>query len=146
MIIRPMKKKDLDQVLDIEAVSFLSPWNETQFLYELKDNPFSFLLVAEEGSHIIGFIDFWITFEHATINQIAIIPGLRKKGLGNLLLTDALSRMKVGGSDSVSLEVRTHNAEAVSLYRKHGFVLVSTKKGYYDNGDDAYYMIKDLKI
>ena len=144
MIIRPMKKKDLNQVLDIEAVSFISPWKETQFHYELKENPFSFLFVAEEGTYIIGFVDFWITFEQATINQIAVLPGLRKKGIGTVLLLDTIERMKTAGAISASLEVRTNNTAGFELYKKHGFETVTTKKHYYDNGDDAYYMIKDL--
>lgn len=144
MIIRPMKIKDLNQVLDIEAVSFVTPWNEIQFRYELKENPFSFLFVAEESTYIIGFVDFWITFEQATINQIAVLPGLRKKGIGNVLLIDTIKRIKKAGAISASLEVATNNNPGIELYKKHGFEIVTTKKHYYDNGDDAYYMIKDL--
>ena len=47
MLIRPMTKKDLNKVLLIENDSFISPWNEKQFNYELNENPYAILLVAD---------------------------------------------------------------------------------------------------
>jgi [ribosomal protein S18]-alanine N-acetyltransferase len=144
MIIRRMKKNDLPQVMDIEAVSFLSPWNESQFLYELLENPFSHLYVASENDMLIGFIDFWITFDSGCINQIAVLPHLRKKGIASILLQDALTRLTESGVRTVTLEVRTHNQEAIKLYEKFGFASRLVKTAYYDNGDDALYMEKGL--
>jgi ribosomal-protein-alanine N-acetyltransferase len=144
MIIRPMKKSDLPQVMAIEKVSFLAAWSETQFLYELKENPFSSLFVAEENDTILGFIDFWITFDSGCINQIAVLPGLRQKGIASIMMQDALGRLAGQGVKNVTLEVRTHNANAIKLYEKFGFAARLIKKAYYDNGDDAVYMEKGL--
>lgn len=144
MIIRPMKKSDLPQVMAIEKVSFLAPWSESQFLYELKENPFSSLFVAEEKDTIVGFIDFWITFDSGCINQIAVLPGLRQKGIASIMMQDALGRLAGQGVKNVTLEVRTHNANAIKLYEKFGFTARLIKKAYYDNGDDAVYMEKGL--
>lgn len=144
MIIRPMKISDMPKVLDIECVSFLAPWNESQFLYELKENPFCSIFVAEEKGHILGFIDFWITFDSGCINQIAVIPALRQKGIASILMEDALKRLAGQGVRSVTLEVRTKNAAAIKLYEKFGFSGKLIKKAYYDNGDDALYMEKGL--
>ncbi len=144
MIIRPMKKSDLPQVMAIEKVSFLAPWSEDQFLYELEENPFCSLFVAEEKEYILGFIDFWITFDSGCINQIAVHPNLRQKGIASVLMEDALKRLAGQGVNSVTLEVRIHNTNAIKLYEKFGFVQRLIKKGYYDNGDDAVYMEKGL--
>lgn len=144
MIVRPLEEKDLPSCMYIECSSFLSPWNEAQLLYELKENPYAYLFVAEEGKHIIGMIDFWITFDQGCINQIAVLPLLRNKGVGSALLEDACHRMKRNGVKNVTLEVRTTNETAIQFYRKHGFITVLTKEKYYDNGDDAYYMERRL--
>lgn len=144
MIIRPMKKSDLAQVMAIEKVSFLAPWSEEQFLYELEGNPFCSLFVAEEKEYILGFIDFWITFDSGCINQIAVHPNLRQKGIASILMEDALKRLVGQGVKNVTLEVRIHNASAIKLYEKFGFAQRLIKKGYYDNGDDAIYMEKGL--
>jgi len=146
MLIRPMKKTDLPQVLDIEAVSFLLPWNESQFLYELTANPFAFTYVATENDIVLGFVDFWITFDSGCINQIAVMTGLRHKGIATALLTDAEKRLIASGVKNLTLEVRTHNKNAIALYEKFGFSGKFIKKAYYDNGDDALYMEKRLGL
>lgn len=146
MIIRPMKKSDLPHVLDIEAVSFLLPWNGSQFLYELTENPFAYIYVATENEMVIGFVDFWITFDSGCINQIAVATGLRHKGIGFALLSDATKRMTEAGVKNLTLEVRTHNEKAIALYQKFGFANKLIKKAYYENGDDALYMEKRLGL
>ncbi len=146
MIVRPMTLSDMPSVLDIEVVSFLAPWNESQFLYELKENPFCSLFVAEEKEIILGFIDFWITFDSGCINQIAVLPGYRQKGIASILMQDALKRLSGQGVQNVTLEVRTKNTSAIKLYEKFGFSGKLIKKAYYDNGDDALYMEKGLTL
>jgi len=36
------------------------------------------------------------------------------------------------------------NEVAINLYDKHGFEKVSVRKNYYQDGSDAYVMVKDL--
>jgi len=42
------------------------------------------------------------------------------------------------------LEVRGSNLPAVSLYRKMGFEVMRTIRGYYADGEDAYVMARKL--
>jgi ribosomal-protein-alanine N-acetyltransferase len=42
------------------------------------------------------------------------------------------------------LEVRVTNTPAVNLYKKLGFPVTRTIKGYYADGEDAYVMTKKL--
>lgn len=144
MRVRPVLENDLSACMLVEHSSFLSPWNEAQILYELKENPYAYLFVAEEGKYIIGMIDFWITFDQGCINQIAVLPPFRKKGVGSILLEDACQRMASQGVENVTLEVRTNNTAAIAFYKKHDFRIVLVKEKYYDNGDDAYYMERRL--
>ena len=144
MLIRPMTKKDLNKVLAIENDSFISPWNDKQFNYELNENPYAILLVADYKGVICGFIDFWITFDVAQVNQIAVLSSLRKKGIGQVLMQDMINRVTNAGVNKITLEVRTQNDKAIALYEKFGFKEALIKKGYYDNGDDAKFMIKEV--
>lgn len=143
MRIRPMTEQDLEKVLQIENESFISPWNLEQFRYELNENPYAILLVADYEGVICGFIDFWITFDVAQLNQIAVLPSLRKKGIGTVLLQDMLNRVEPI-VNKITLEVRIHNENARKLYEKMGFKEELVKKSYYDNGDDAIFMIKEV--
>ena len=76
--IRKMTIEDLPSVLEIENLCFVSKWSERDFLYELNENKVSNLWVVELSASstnqksVVGFIDFWITFDSATISQIAV--------------------------------------------------------------------------
>lgn len=144
MIIRPMELKDLEKVLLIENQSFISVWNKEQFIYELNENPYAILLVADYEGIICGFIDFWITFDVAQINQIAVMTSLRHKGIGKIMLEDTINRVIKAGVNKITLEVREDNVIAQSLYQSFGFKKELIKPSYYDNGDNAVFMIKEV--
>ena len=46
---------------------------------------------------------------------------------------------------TLTLEVRVGNIPAINFYKKYGFEIEVTKPHYYDNGEDAYYMILKVK-
>ena len=58
---------DLDQIIKIEEENFLDPYRKKDFLYELKENPFSNFYVVKVDNKIYGYIIFWITFETSTL-------------------------------------------------------------------------------
>jgi ribosomal-protein-alanine N-acetyltransferase len=144
MIIRPATVNDMKSMLQIEHAVFPSPWTDKHFLYELKENPYAFVMVAEVNQIVVGYVDFWITFQQAQINNLAVHPQLQRKKIGTTLLQDALQRIQSAGCDRITLEVRVSNLAAQRLYRRDGFKMILTKKGYYDNGEDAFLMEKVL--
>jgi ribosomal-protein-alanine N-acetyltransferase len=144
MIIRPATMVDLPILLAIERLAYTSPWTEEHFRYELEKNPYALLMVAVIDDKVIGYIDFWITFQQAQINNLAVIPTLKRKGIGQILLLDAFKRIESEGCLQITLEVRIGNLAAQSLYHKHGFHILLTKPHYYADGEDAYFMEKKL--
>jgi ribosomal-protein-alanine N-acetyltransferase len=144
MKIRPATSQDLDVILQIENDTFDSPWTREHFLYELNENPFSFLFIAEENGYIVGYVDWWKTFEVGQLNNLAVVRPLRGKGIGRTLLSDTLRRMKEAGCERSILEVRVSNQTAIGLYTSMGYSKSHLKKQYYENGEDAWSMIKEL--
>ena len=143
---RPMEESDLDVVMYLENTCFLAPWGLKELMYELNDNPVSSLWVIESSTvGVVGFIDYWITFDSATIAQICINPVYRKRGLGISLLQEAFKDCKAHKVRSITLEVREHNVPAIRLYERFGFKNVLLKEKYYTNGDNAIYMIKEME-
>jgi ribosomal-protein-alanine N-acetyltransferase len=149
--IRFMESADLDRVIEIENESFVAPWRRQDWLYELNENPINVIYVLEVVENgvkeIAGFIDFMVTFTSSTISQIAVAKKHRKKHLGSLLLNKMIEHLKSIYSEEVetiTVEVRTHNHVAIAFYEKHEFKAVMIKPHYYDNGDDALYMIRRL--
>lgn len=144
MIIRPVEEKDLKDIIEIEEDNFLDCWTLKQYDYDLNANEFAFLFAVIHEGELIGYVDFWITFDQATINKIAIKKEYQKRGIGLILLEDTLSRIQSAEVNTITLEVRVSNLKAISLYQKVGFKTCVIKKNYYDDGEDAYYMIKEL--
>ena len=141
--VRPMEKKDLETVMYLENTCFIAPWTLDNMKYELNDNPVSNLWVIQSNAAgVVGFIDYWITFDSSTICQICVNPVYRKNGLASMLMEEAIKDCKANKVRNVTLEVREHNESAIRLYEKFGFKTDHVKKNYYTNGDNALYMIK----
>lgn len=143
--IRKAKINDLEAIKEIEDESFRNPFTKEDLLYEISQNPVSNFLVLEKDGNVIGFIDYWVTFDSATIDQIAIKKSERKQGFAKILLEKSISDLKELGEVSFfTLEVRASNEPAINLYKSFGFQKVTIKEKYYDDGEDAIYMIKGL--
>jgi ribosomal-protein-alanine N-acetyltransferase len=67
------------------------------------------------------------------LENIAIAPTARRKGLGLRLLSALLSAAREANSDSVFIEVRESNAAARTLYEKAGFKPAGRRTSYYTN-------------
>ena len=59
-------------------------------------------------------------------------------------MADAERRMRLAECENSTLEVRVSNTVAINLYKSFGYEIVTTRKRYYENGEDAYLMLKEL--
>jgi len=142
MIIREMTSEDITDVKKIEDLVYKSPWTSMMFLNEIKTNKFAHLFVLEHDDQIIGYSGVWIISDSATITKVTIDKKFQGKGLGDILIEDLIIRIKDAGCVYASLEVRVSNRKAYELYKKHGFKQVGIRKKYYNDGEDAYAMVK----
>ena len=60
------------------------------------------------------------------IQNVAVLPGFRGRGLGQALVVKSLQGFRNAGLKRVTLEVTAENAPAVQLYQKLGFHTVKT--------------------
>lgn len=143
--IRKAKISDLEAIKEIEDESFINPFTKEDLLYEISQNPVSNFLVLEKDGLVVGFIDYWVTFDSATIDQIAVKKSERNQGFAKILLEKSINDLKELGEVSfLTLEVRTSNEPAINLYKSFGYQKVTIKEKYYDDGEDAIYMVKGL--
>ncbi len=90
---------------------------------------------------ISGFIGVWFYEYESYISTFGVREFERGKGLGELLLIQAIYNVIYKGGKSISLEVRKSNFEAIKLYQKYGFRKVGMRKFYYsNNNEDAIIM------
>jgi len=143
--LEPMRLSDLDEVLAIERASFASPWLREHFRHEMNDNPHALNRVVRLGGRVVAYASLWILFEEMTLNNIAVAPPLRDRGLGAWLLCALLREAVSRGCSRALLDVRVSNAPARALYRRLGFVEVGRRRGYYrPEGEDAIVMVRAL--
>ena len=144
--IRELVVSDLEKVMEIENLCFVAPWKKEDILRELKENKFATLYVATLNDQIVGYMDFWITFDSATICQIAVHPNYQRKSIGSKLLLEALKDCYAKKALTITLEVRESNSQGINFYTKHGFNQFLVKPNYYSNGENAIYMMKGVEL
>lgn len=149
--IRDMTDSDLPMVMEIESLCFKHPYKEKDLIYEMHENPVSNIWVIEYSNAslglktVVGFVDYWVTFDSGTICQIAVHPDIQHSGVGSELLKEVIKDAKAKKVKTLTLEVRESNLNAINFYEKHGFVISHKKPAYYSNGEDAIYMILEVK-
>jgi ribosomal-protein-alanine N-acetyltransferase len=146
--IRKMLPKDLSYVLEIEKLSFKTPWSEGMFRNELK-SPISFQYVAVEerldSEKILGYIVFWLVADEIHLNNIAVRHDLQGLGIGSVLMESMFNTGRELGASSVTLEVRFSNTAALALYKRFGFKKYGVRPRYYsDTNEDALIMWAEI--
>jgi [ribosomal protein S18]-alanine N-acetyltransferase len=146
IIIRKMKPEDLEEVVNIDKMSFSLPWPENSFRFEVLENRNSRNWVAEgtlpDGKkRIVAMTVLWKVLDEIHIGTFAVHPEFRRLGVGKQLLKVALDEARSEGASHAWLEVRRSNLAAQQLYQQFGFEVLDVRKKYYkDNGEDALVM------
>ena len=96
---------------------------------------------AASNERIMGFLGLWFIVDEAHIVTVAVREDSRRRGLGELLVAEAIDAAAERLATLLTLEVRVSNTGAQALYQKYGFARVGIRKRYYtDNGEDALIM------
>lgn len=140
-----MRREDLPEVMVIESLSFAEPWTEEMFVHELNSTRIAESLVAraDEGSgeRIVGFLCAWIVSGELHINNLAVHPAYRGRGVASQLLDAVLVRAYAESVTVGYLEVRESNEAAAALYTSYGFQPIGRRRNYYEHPrEDAIVM------
>jgi ribosomal-protein-alanine N-acetyltransferase len=138
----PMEISHINDIVNIERLSFTDPWSRSSFINELENSTARYL-AAIIGVKVVGYGGYWLILDEAHITNIAVHPQYRSQGIGSSLLSAMIGLAEREGAGSMTLEVRVSNRIAQAVYQKHGFTAVGVRKKYYqDNGEDALIMWK----
>lgn len=142
--VRPAERADLLAVYRIETAAFPQPWPFAAFEQYLGDP--GFLVAAEDG--VCGYIVADIVSNRGVpvghIKNLAVHESQRGRGIGSLLLTRGTARLESQGIQAIKLEVRESNDRARELYSSHGFAQRTTIDEYYNDGEDALVLVREL--
>lgn len=140
--IRRMSIEDLDRVMEIERESFSVPWTRQDFIESINKST-ALYLVAESEQTVVGYCGLWGVIDEGQINNVAVCKEYRGQSVGTRLLETLLLEGTKEGLLAYTLEVRTSNLPAISLYKKIGFEEAGIRKNYYTNPkEDALIMWK----
>ncbi len=138
-----MTEADLDQVMELEKAIFPNPWRRSFFLSDLNRSQ-GLAIVADDEGVILGYAVAWGQ-EETHLANLAVGEDERGKGVGGKLLDEVIAFARRCKAQSVYLEVRVSNTIAREFYSERGFVPTYLRKGYYENGEDAVIMERDVE-
>lgn len=99
--------------------------------------------VAESHQTLVGVIVLTITDEGFLINNVAVDPSYRRKGVGKSLLEFAEAEARRAGFDSIYLYTHEKMTENLALYARIGYIEYDRRS----QGDfSLVYMRKHLKL
>ncbi|CAL5227441.1 g10406 [Coccomyxa viridis] len=120
-------------------------WSLGQLQAEF-DLELSIILVSVSGAQVDGFVCGWHVSGELQVMLLAVSRNRQRQGIGTALLEKLLCIGKGLGNTSAYLELREGNETAMRLYGRAGFSEVGRRRRYYENGDTAILMCKDLTI
>lgn len=139
--VRPMRARDVPQVLAIEQATAATPWPRHMLMAEL-GRPGTIDLVTVEGAaEIAGYVlasryaDVW------HVLNVAVRPDRRRMGYARRMMVELFQRAGEKSHMGFTLEVRVSNQAAIRLYQGLGFLDHGVRREYYsDNREDALVM------
>ena len=126
----------IDEIYYVEKISFNEPWTREMLESEI-NGAFSVLATESVGGKICAYAIGRVVAGEGELFKIAVVPELRRKGIGEKLLRSLHAQMKEKGAECCFLEVRKKNAAAVMLYEKLGYERLRDIPRYYPDDDAA---------
>jgi ribosomal protein S18 acetylase RimI-like enzyme len=143
--VRPPQLGDSRALADAELLCFSDPWPPQFFVSEiLADGRFNRLLVDAGGEMVAYLFCAW-QYLDLHVLKVATLPQFRRAGLARRLMALAEGHAVEMAGESLTLEVRVSNPEAIAMYEALEYERVVVRTAYYQDGQDAVIMSKRMK-
>lgn len=138
--IRWMIRRDMSEVLGIEAESFEFPWLEEDFIRCLKQRN-CIGMVAEHDDRVVGFMIYELSKTRIHVLNFAVAADERRLGVGTQMIAKLIGKLSMQRRSRITLEIRETNLAAQLFFRANSFRAVSVLRAFYeDTPEDAYLM------
>lgn len=112
------------------------PLSKGSFYYHIKRNN---LFVYTHGNELAAYVLWLKRKKYYRLYSLGVSTHLRGTGVAQELLGYSFKHLK---ASIYTLEVKTTNHSAITLYQKFGFIKQKVLKSYYQNNHDGYLMRK----
>lgn len=143
VILREISAFDVPAIASIERECFALPWSEKD-VFDVFNRADFCGLVAQIDGQTVGYLLGLTLFENAEVLRLAVKKEFREKKIGGMILDRFFEMVKARGAQTAFLEVRASNLPAVRLYESRAFTRGRVREKYYENGESAIEMQKDL--
>lgn len=126
MEIIPLDGKWIKSAAALEQLCFSQPWTEEGLRQSIEQDGTVFI-AAIQGDELLGYAGMNLVLGEGYLNNIAVFPNHRGKGIATALLNRLISHC----TEFLSLEVRASNTVARSLYKGLGFCEAGIRKSFY---------------
>lgn len=150
-MIRKIYPFDCSVITNLENEFFNTAFKQKQLINLINQPSFIGIVAAESGNNLNKVVAGYLMAHHVAtegeIISLAVLPEVRRRGVGTRLLKNFLRIAKSQGAEKVILDVATDNEGARCFYKKNNFCEVGTRLNYYRNsktGGDAITMACEL--
>ena len=135
--ILPLTKDKIPAAAVLEKECLDTAWSENAISEFLSSDTAVYLYCETEGI-LSGILSATLLFGEAEIENIAVSPDFRRRGIGKYLVNALKEKC-----EKIFLLVKEDNYGAIAFYASMGFVKTGVRRRYY-HGKDAYVM--ELKV
>jgi ribosomal-protein-alanine N-acetyltransferase len=155
-----MQEADINSVLEILIENKLEAWSYDDFFSEIHRKD-TIVLIGRRETEIVGFCVARLiisktfssnfnskndNYAECEIYNIAVKKKYQEQGIGRQILDKLVCLAKERHSQSIWLEVRSSNTNAINFYLKNNFERIYERKNFYSNPlEDAIVMKRKLQ-
>lgn len=135
-----LQEKDVALVWKLEQDVFAMPWRLEDYR-DMVESSYRRCLCAFDGDRIIGECVLTMVAGEGDLSNVAVLDEYRRRGIAREMVKKILDDAAGEGIHAVTLEVRTSNLGAISLYRELGFQEEGIRPSFYESPiEDALIM------
>jgi len=141
----PTEDTHLPALAALERLAFSPPASEAKLREKLAlDHNHMYTCIYNE--EIAGFLGVDEIAGEAFIDDLAVFPQHRRRGIASALLAHAETGAILRGCEKIHLECRESNAPALTLYESRSYARVGRRKNFYGTPkEDAILMTLEVK-
>ena len=140
IITRPFAPGDVAAILEIQGTAQeIAQWRAGDYERLAQERGGVILMAEWKGTAgATGFAAARVLGAEAEVQNLAVRPEFRRRGVGRQLLRAIHEHLAAAGVERVFLEVRVSNQPALDLYRSCGYTPCGLRRNYYtSDGEDA---------
>lgn len=113
-------RRDLRDVVQIDAASYAHPWSEEQFIAQLRlRNCIGY--VAESGGAIVGYMLYDLNRDHLPVLRFGVDPEFRRRGVGRELAKRLIDKLHQQRLRSIEITAPEDSLDSHLFLRAMGF-------------------------